>query len=205
MDLIIAWIEKYSAPVVVLLACGAALIFLLQQVVEKSVESEFEKRNKRFELLLSRRSNFEEKVLLDQYNTVVDLQSRISKIGADINRIHHGIKVDNLMNGNEIVPLTEIYLELQAKRFLLKEEFYEILQDEANNLLAFANAKEPGEIERLGRKFLDLNIKFRDLMNGIFGINQISWNTLGIMEKNEVANKPLHPDAADRRAGELTR
>lgn len=199
MNVIIEWIQKYSAPVVILLACGAALIFLLQQVVEKSVESEFEKRNKRIELLLTRRSNFEEKVLLDQYNTVIDLQSRIGKIGADLNRLRHGIKVESFMKGNEIVPLTEIYLELQSKQFLLKEEFYEILQNEADNLLALANAKKPEEIERLGRNFLDLNTKFKDRMNHAFGINQINWNTLEIMQE-KTATKARHSDAADRHA-----
>ncbi len=74
VDEILKWAGQYSAPVVILLAFGAALIFVFQQVVKKVVETEFDKRNKRLELLLQRRSNFEEKVLLDQYETATKLQ-----------------------------------------------------------------------------------------------------------------------------------
>ena len=127
MDELLKWAGQYSAPVVILLACGAALIFAFQHVVEKAVEGEFEKRNKRIELLLQRRSNFEEKVLLDQYDAVTKLQLKLANIGADLNRLRSGIEVEGLMKGKDIVPLSEVSIDLQAKRFLLKEALSESL------------------------------------------------------------------------------
>lgn len=183
MNELIKWAGQYSAPVVILLACGAALIFVFRYVVEKAVESEFDKRNKRLELLLERRSNFEEKVLLDQYEVVTQLQLKLGNIGADLNRMRSGIEVEGLMKGKDIVPLSEVYIELQAKRFLLKEEFYNLLKKQADSLLALANAKEPDEVSRLGREFLKLNEMFREEMNRAFGIEQISWTELGSVQR----------------------
>ncbi len=180
VDVLLKWAGQYSAPVVILLACGAALIFAFRHVVEKAVEGEFEKRNKRIELLLKRRSNFEEKVLLDQYDAVTKLQLKLGNIAADLNRLRRGMEVKGLKKGKDIVPLSEVYIDLQAKRFLLKEAFYNLLRKEADSLLAFANAKEPDEISRLGREFLKLNETFREEMNREFGIEQIGWTELGI-------------------------
>ena len=64
MNELIKWAGQHSAPVVILLACGAALIFVFRYVVEKAVEAEFDKGNKRLELLIERRSSFEKKYFL---------------------------------------------------------------------------------------------------------------------------------------------
>jgi hypothetical protein len=173
---LIEWAAKYSTPVFVLLACGAVLIYILRLVVEKTVEAEFKVRNKRLELLLERRSGFEEKVLLNQYMAVTELQLNLSKIGADINRMHSGIEVEGLFNGREIVPLSEVYIELQAKRFLFRNRFHDILLKEANNLLSLARAANSDEVEMFAREFLQLNEQFGEEMNRVFGIEQIGWN-----------------------------
>ena len=182
MNVLIEWAGQYSAPVVALLGCGAALVFVFRYIVEKVVEAEFDKRNKRLELLLERRSDFEEKLLLDQYEVVTNLQLKLGNIGADLNRMRSGIEVEGLMRGKDIVPLSEVYIELQAKQFLLKKEFNNLLRKEADNLLAYANAKEPDEASRLSREFLRLNERFREEMNRAFGIEQISWNELGTVQ-----------------------
>ena len=183
MDELMKWAGQYSAPVIILLSCGYALIFIFQHVVKKAVEAEFDKRNKRLELLLQRRSNFEEKVLLGQYEAVTELQLKLGNIAADLNRLRSGMEVEGLMKGKDIVPLSKVYIDLQAKRFLLKEEFYNLLNKEADNLLAFANAKEPDQLSRLGIEFLKLNETFREEMNRAFGIEQISWTELGTIQR----------------------
>lgn len=179
MDQLINWAGQYSAPVVFLLAFGAALIFVFQHSVKKVVEAEFDKRHKRIELLLQRRSNFEEKVLLDRYEAVTKLQLKLANIAADLNRWRSGMKVEGLIKGKDIVPLSEVYIELGAKRFLLKEEFYDLLMKEADNRQMFAKAGEPDQLSRLDRQFLKLNETFREEMNRAFGIDRINWTELG--------------------------
>lgn len=179
MELILEWAKTYSAPVVALLAFGAALVYLFQKIIEKAIEAQFDTRNKRLELLLQRRSSFEEKILLDQYATVVDLQFRIKKIEADVNRLRHGMNVEGLMKGNDIVPLSEVYVELQAKRFLLKEQLYDLLVSEVRTLISFANAKDPAETSRCEQQILSLNTSLHDAMDAIFGTDKITWNSIG--------------------------
>ena len=58
---------------------------------------------------------------------MTQLQLRLGSIGTDLNRMRSGIEVDGLMKGKEVVPLSEVYVELQAKRFLLKEEFLSLI------------------------------------------------------------------------------
>lgn len=179
MELILEWAKTYSTPVVVLLGFGAALVFVLRMIVEKAVEAQFDARNKRLELLLQRRSAFEEKILLDQYATVVDLQLRIKKIETDINRLRHGISVEGLMKGGDIIPLSEVYAELQAKRFMLKEQLYDLLVSEVTALISFANARDPAETSKCEQKILSLNTSLQDAMNAVFGIDRITWNSIG--------------------------
>jgi hypothetical protein len=87
------------------------------------------------------------------------------------------------MKGKDIVPLSEVYLDLQAKRFLLKEAFYNLLRQEADNLLAFANAKKPEEISKPTHDFLKLNELLRKEMDRAFGIEQISWSELETVQR----------------------
>jgi hypothetical protein len=183
MDQLLKWLGQYSAPVVLLLALGAVLIYVIQQVVERVIDGKFAEHDKRMELLLVRRSKFEEKVLLDQYELVTTLQLRLAGIGADINRMRSGTPAEGFMQGREIVPLTQVYVDLQARRFLLKEPFYRLLNEQADALLASANAASADEFERAARRYLGLIEDLRGEMNRTFGIDAITWETLGLRER----------------------
>lgn len=186
MSILLTWAGEYSASVVILFVCGAALIFVFRHIVEKVVEAEeaeFDKRNKHLELCLERRSGFEEKILIDQYEAVTTLQLKLGKISADLNRIHSGKNIEGFREDKKIVPLTEVYIELQAKRFLLKEEFSILFQKEADILFKAANTENTDEFFRLGRDFLILNEEFKKQMNHVFGIEQISWAELRTIKR----------------------
>ena len=179
MDQILDWLGQYSAPVALLLVVGAALIYVLQRIVERAVQAEFDNSSKRMQLLLERRLRFEEKMLLDQYELVTTLQLKLASIAADLNRMRSGSEVDGLMQGREIAPLSAVYVELQAKRFLLKASFHRLLNAEADVLLASANAKTSEEWQRLAQQYLGLNDELHAEMNQVFGIESIRWDSLG--------------------------
>ena len=178
MEHIMKWISEYSAPMVMLFAFGACLIFILKKVVENAVSSKFEERNKRLEQLLQRRMKFEEKVLLDQYQAVTDLKLRLGKITADLRRTKDGIKVEGLLQGSDIVidvvPLSDVFIDLEAKHFLLRDEFYNLLHDEANTLIEYANEKDPDKSSKLEQHLRTLNDKFVKQMNATFDLEKIS-------------------------------
>jgi hypothetical protein len=178
MDQILAWANDYSALGATFLVGGAALVYVIRIVVDKAIAAEFDKRNKRLELLLKRRSDFEERVLLDQYESVSRFILMLGKIGADLNRRRNGIEVSGLMSGTEIVPLSELYIELESKRFFLKPRQYEILRKSADNLLEFAKAEQHHEMLRVKKEQSQLKEELIDEMNKAFGINSISWADL---------------------------
>jgi hypothetical protein len=162
-------------PVVVLLALGAAAIYVLKNVMENAISAQFDKHTRQIALLLERRARFEEKILLDQYELVKALQAEIIDIAADLNRHHSGIPVDGLFNANDIPRLTEVYQRLAANRHLLRDVLHDTLYEQANVLLALANAKGSSERETLGREYARRQDEFHRLMADVFGIDEISW------------------------------
>jgi hypothetical protein len=53
---------------------AGALIFIMQSVTENAISSQFDRHTKEITLGLEKRSNFEEKLLLDRYAVIGTLQ-----------------------------------------------------------------------------------------------------------------------------------
>jgi hypothetical protein len=131
MNDIFTWLTKYSPPVVLLISLGAILIFLVKHITEKAISTQFDKFKKEVDLRLQRRSNFEERVLLERYTLVRDIQARIGKVMTNLNRDKSGTKVEGLLRNGDIVPLTEIFELLADNRSLITDRFHKVLFDEA--------------------------------------------------------------------------
>ncbi len=80
MTQLLEWLTKYSPAVVLLLAFGAGLLFVIKLIVENSIASEFDAKSKVFEALLKRRSAFEEKVLSDRFVLITGLSTRLEHV-----------------------------------------------------------------------------------------------------------------------------
>jgi hypothetical protein len=87
---ILEWFEEYSFGIVLLLVLASALIYVIRIVVEKAVNARFDKYSTELALSLGRRSNFEERVLVDRYSAFTDLTTRLETIATEINRLTHG-------------------------------------------------------------------------------------------------------------------
>ena len=177
MDSILSWITKYSPPIVLLIALGAVLVFLLKNVTEKVISAQFDQYKKEVDLRLQRRSNFEERILLDRYMFVRDIQTRIVRVMTDLNRIRSGTEVDGLLRNGDIVPLTQVFELLANNRYLLTDRFHQILLSEAKLTIGFANARDVEEIKKLESEYLKLQESFHHSMNEVFGIDKITWET----------------------------
>ena len=176
MELLIEWLGQYSAPIIVLLASGAALLFAMRTVTEKAVAAQIERYQKEITLRLERRSRFEERVLLDQYTTVGELLGRMVRVTTDLNRRAHGVDVEGLYHGNELVPLTAVYEDLSSKRYLLGERFHPLLLQLANTVLALANARDDAQSKQLQARYLaELNAIYARA-NEAFGLTSIKWD-----------------------------
>src|SRR5882762_7793199 len=109
METILQWLGRYSAPVVLLLAMAGVLVFVMKNVTEKAISSQFDRYTKQITLKLEKRSNFEEKVLLDRYEVIRQLGTRLGRVETNLRRIRRGTEVKGFMKDGDIVPLTEVF------------------------------------------------------------------------------------------------
>lgn len=177
METVLKWLGQYSAPIALLLALSAALIYLLQNVVEKTIAFQFDRYAKEISLKLEKRSNFEERILLDRYMVLRDLQTRLGRVMTDLNRVRHGMMVEGLFRNGDIVPLTEIFSQLAVDRYLITERFHKILWEESQLIIAIANETDPERLEVLQAAYLRSLDAFYEAMNDVFGIDKITWET----------------------------
>ena len=84
------WLSQYSPAVVLLIAFGAAFLFVTKLIVEKSIASEFDAKSKVFETLFKRRSAFEEKVLSDRFALITGLSACLERVMTNLTRVRSG-------------------------------------------------------------------------------------------------------------------
>jgi hypothetical protein len=139
VDDILGWLTKYSPPVVLLLVLGGIFIFVSKQMIENTISAQFQQYKKEVELRLQRRSNFEERVLLDRYALLRDIHHKIGRVMTDLNRVRSGTTVEGLIRNNDIVPLTEVFELIEHNRYLITERFREILGGQAQLAIKYAH------------------------------------------------------------------
>ncbi|MGH8652276.1 MAG: hypothetical protein ACREYE_08905 [Gammaproteobacteria bacterium] len=113
-----------------------------------------------------------EKITLDQYNLLVDLQGRVERVMTDLNRQRKGIHVEGLIVGNGIVPLTKFFELLASNKSLATEQFYNILWDEGQLAIKFVEDDETATT--IGRIYQELRENFHVQMNEVFSLDKIS-------------------------------
>ncbi|HKR04030.1 MAG TPA: hypothetical protein VJY62_05275 [Bacteroidia bacterium] len=175
MNEILNWLSAYSTPVVILILTGAVFIYIIKMVTEKTISNEFDKYKKDAELKMEKRSNFEEKILLDRYLIIRELQSKIGNVLTNLNRIRHGGKIEGFLVNNDIVPLTEVFEMLALNKYLITDTFYHIFHQQSLLALDFAGEKDESKLKVLGEKYLHLQDKFYQEMNNMFGLDKIKW------------------------------
>ena len=118
------WLTQYSPPIVLLIALGAGLLWVAKLVIERSIASGFDEQSKRLEIVLNRRSAFEERVLLERFERINRLSEKLVRVMTNLNRMRSGQPApENFMSHNEVVPLTEIFEGLEIHRLMLGEDF----------------------------------------------------------------------------------
>jgi hypothetical protein len=171
-------LRDYSVPALLLVAALAAVIFVLKLVVEQAVTKRLDVYAEELTLRLGRRSAFEEKILMDRYTVFIDVTTRIARISTDLNRLRHGNPVpENLIEGNEVVPLTAVYEDLSIHEMVLGEALASELRHNADLVLEFANynsLSEPQQREH-NMRLEKCHARLRELANEEFGLDKITW------------------------------
>jgi len=95
----------------------------------------------------------------------------------DLNRLRHETSVEGLIRNHDIVPLTEVFELLAVNKYLITERFHKILWDQSQILIRIANAKDPKTVAALQAEYIKLLESFYEVMNDVFGIDKITWET----------------------------
>jgi len=177
VDNILDLLTKYSPTAVLLLLLGGGFIFITKQVTENAISAQFEQYQKEIDLRLQRRSNFEERVLLDRYALVRDIHTRIGKTMTNLNRVKSGATVPGLVQNGDIVPLTESFELIEQNRYLITERFRQILSNQGQVAIKYANTKDAEATEKLLSDYVKLEQDFDQAMNEVFGLDKITWET----------------------------
>ena len=175
MDSILDWLTKYSPPIVFLIGLGAVFLFAFKNITESAISAQFDQYKKEVELRLQRRSNFEERILLDRYTILRDIQSRMQRVMTDLNRRRSGTEVEGLMRNRDIVPLTEIFELINNNRYLITDRFTKFFGARLS-LGSSTPMRKIHENQQISgpRKW---HKSFDAAMKELFGIDKITWET----------------------------
>lgn len=128
---------------------------------------------------IARRSDFELQVLSDRYKMIVDCETKIQTIATNVNRLLNGAQVpSDFIQGEEIVPLSQVQEQISINKFLLGERFYNLLISQSKLLLDMATKqKDPDKVQdslqELLSKYKQSLTEFGDFMDKTFKINEI--------------------------------
>ena len=164
----------YSPLVLFAAALVAAGVFVLKKATERAINLEFDRHAKALTLGLERRSRFEEMILIERYETLNDLLSRLNRIATDLRRHRAGTEVEGLFQNNDIVPLTEVFERLSTRRHILTEPFHTRLNELGGLLIQYANVDDVMELQRVQGEYKHLLNTILDDMSTAFGLERIN-------------------------------
>lgn len=172
MNDLLPLLKEYSPGAVLLIVIGSIIIFIMKLSIEKSIASGFDAHGH----YMQRRSAFEEKVLTERFEKVIDLSARLERVMTNLNRIRSDQPVpDGFIKYEEVIPLTELYEELIIYRLILTEDFYWLLRRKAELALNTANSLYSNEWVEIELEWSSLNDKLRSVMDRDFGLSKIRW------------------------------
>jgi hypothetical protein len=128
---------------------------------------------------IARRSDFKLQVISDRYKMIVDCEKKIRAIATYVNRLLKGAQVpSDFIQGEEIVPLTQVQEQISINKFLLGERFYDLLILQSKLLLDMATKqKDPDKVQdslqELLSKYIQSLTEFDELMDKTFNISEI--------------------------------
>ena len=176
MTQVLDWLSNHSLPVAIAIILGAAFLYVLKVFTDKSIEKQFDRYSTRVELQLQRRSRFEELILTRRFEFLSSTRSKLDRVFTNINRMHRGTDIEGFRVNDDIVPLTEVFEDLNNAKYLISEAFFDVLQRKAALALEFANARNAAARQEVISRLAPLNDAFDKLMIETFNLNKIEWN-----------------------------
>jgi len=191
MDLLVKYLTRYSPPVIIALVCLFIGGYFVKYGIERTLEAEFQKRDRQLELAMKRQSNFQEKVMWEKYVVLTSQNKEMHELRAEINGAFI-TKSDSksFKNGQDVPRLTAVYEQLNINRFLIGEEMYQLMRKQARILLQFSNldAKNKNDLEKYKKILKNFDVfdkMYRESMQQIFNIDSSISSTNVASSKQE--------------------
>lgn len=174
MDVLVKYIARYSPPVVVTIVILFIGGYFVKYGIEKTLEVEFQKRDRQLELAMKRQSNFQEKVMWEKYLVLTSQFEVMHQLRAEINGflIRNDVEPTFMKNG-DMYRLTEVYEQLNINRFLIGEDMYKLMRQHGHLLIKLSQLKQE-ELEKyktILNEFSRLDKVYRESMQQIFNIS----------------------------------
>lgn len=148
MDVLVKYIARYSPPVVVTIVVLFIGGYFIKYGIEKTLEVEFQKRDRQLELAMKRQSNFQEKMMWQKYLVLTSQNEVMHQLRAEINGYLIRKDVEpTFMKDGDMYRLTEVYEQLNINRFLIGEDMYKLMRQQGRLLIQLSKLK-PKEDEK---------------------------------------------------------
>lgn len=172
MDVLVRYISRYSPPVIVAIVTLVIGGYFIKYGIERTLEAEFQKRDREQELAMKRQSNFQEKVLWQKYALMTQQNEVLHQLRAEINGFLVGARERTFVKDGHIYRLTTVYEQLNINRFLIGEELYQLMIKHAALLQRFGSLKSKNDKEysETVAQFLQIDEQFRAAMRESFNI-----------------------------------
>jgi hypothetical protein len=180
MDVLFRYISRYSPPVIVAIITLVIGGYFIKYGIERTLEAEFQKRDRELELAMKRQSNFQEKVLWQKYSLLTSQNEILHQLRAEIHGYILGTAEQTFVKNGHVYRLTDVYEQLNINRFLIGEEMYRLMTQHAATLQRFSKLKSKqdkayGETITL---FLEIDEQYRYAMREVFNIGDTPyWQT----------------------------
>jgi len=177
METTLTLLQTYSLPVLAFAFLVVSAIFVLRLTVDKAIATSFQTHAKELELELTRQSAFKQQVLLDRYTTITALSTRLQQVLSNLQRVRAGMEAPEgfFLKGygvKDIVPLTDVFNDLENRRAILTEDFHSLLFEQAKLVEKASNATA-AQWEETAKAYGNLSLRLRDKLNERFGLDQI--------------------------------
>ena len=139
MEQFIELSEKYPISVVLNFVLVCVIGYFLKSYFDKTLESHFEKSINTILTEMKNRSEFRQKIIMEQYALVTSLLERLNVLLTKAIKINEGKETHELSVNYEIVELTEIQQYVASKRYLLKPHFYKTIVEMLDVILRISN------------------------------------------------------------------
>jgi hypothetical protein len=143
MDFIIKLVTQYPLDTVVLVLLLTGALYISKIGLEQIIKKASDEQIKKLEFYLARHASFIDRVLLDRYTLIRDIQNKLEIVNVNLDRYRKNPNTYQLPKiDDETILITEIQTDLRVNKAILTDEYYDLLQKRFDIMRTFWKQEE---------------------------------------------------------------